>query len=100
MNTAVINVKVEPTIKKRAQRVVDELGLSLSGVINGYLRHLIKTKTVHFSLKEEPTEYLLQALEESKKDIKAGRVISFKNSQDALSYLDKMIAHDKKSSKH
>ena len=97
MNTAVINIKINPQVKKDAQKVAGKLGLSLSSLINGYLRQLIKTKTVTFSLREEPSEYKIQALKESRKDIKAGRVISFKKPNDALDYLDKIIADEKKS---
>src|SRR3989338_1019477 len=97
MNTAVINIKINPQVKKDAQKVAGKLGLSLSSLINGYLRQLIKTKTVTFSLREEPSEYMIQALKESRKDIKAGRVISFKKPNHALDYLDKIIADEKKS---
>ncbi|MCL4366415.1 type II toxin-antitoxin system RelB/DinJ family antitoxin [Patescibacteria group bacterium] len=97
MNTAIVNVKVNPKVKKEAQKVAEDLGLSLSSLINGYLRHLIRTKTVNFSLSEEPSEYMIQALKESKADIKAKRVISFKKPSDALDYLDKLIADEKKS---
>ena len=88
MNTAVINVKVEPTIKKKAQKVAKDLGLSLSGLINGYLRHLIKTKTVTFSLKEDPSEYMIQALKEAEEDVKGGRVSpTFDNAEDSIAWL-------------
>lgn len=89
MNTAVINIKVQPDIKKRAQVVASELGFSLSSLINAYLRQLVKTKTITFSTScEEPTEYLLQALRESKEDIKAGRISSsFTNANDAVAWL-------------
>lgn len=100
MNTAVVNVKVDPVIKRKAQRVAGEMGLSLSALVNGFLKHLIKTKTVTFSASEEPTPYLLRALKESKEDIKAGRVVSFKNSKDALTYLDTMITNEQKNSKN
>ena len=89
MNTAVINIKVEPTIKKQAQKLAEELGLSLSGLINGYLRTLIRTKTVTFSLSEEPSDYLIQALKESEKDIKAGHVSpTFTKVEDSIAWLD------------
>lgn len=89
MNTAVVNVKVNPKVKKDAQKVAERLGLSLSSLINGYLRHLIKTETVTFSLKEEPSEYMIQALKESKADIKAGRVSpTFTNAKDAIAWLN------------
>lgn len=90
MNTAVINIKVQPDIKKKAQIVASELGFSLSSLINAYLRQLIKTKTITFSASsEEPTEYLLQALRESKEDIKTGKVSpSFTNADDAVTWLN------------
>lgn len=89
MNTAVINIKVQPDIKKRAQMVASELGFSLSSLINAYLKQLVKTKTVTFSASsEEPTDYLLQVLRESKEDIKAERVSpSFTDTDSALAWL-------------
>ena len=72
MNTAVINIKTEPQVKKKAQVVAEEMGISLSSLINGFLRHLIKTKTVTFTAREEPSPWLIQALKESKEDIKRG----------------------------
>ncbi len=88
MNTAIINIKVEPTVKKQAQRMAQQLGLSLSGIINGYLRHLIRTKEVYFSLSEEPTEYLIQALREAEKETKEGLVSpAFDNANDAIAWL-------------
>ena len=101
MNTAVVNVKVDPRVKKEAQKLAADLGLSLSGLINAYLKQIIRTKTVSFSASaEEPSEFLISALKESKKDIKAGRVVSFDNPDAALSFLDKMIADDKKLQKN
>ena len=100
MNTAIVNVKVNPIVKREAQKVAEKMGLSLSALVNGFLKHLIKTKTVTFSTSEEPTPYLLRALRESKEDIKAGRVTSFKNPKDALTYLDTMITNEQKNSKN
>ena|SRR3989344_1834146 len=88
MNTAVVNVKVDPQVKKEAQKVAKDLGISLSGVINGFLRQMVRTKTVHFSLTEEPSDYLISALKESREDIKRGRVSpAFENAADAVSWL-------------
>ena len=100
MNTAIVNVRVETVLKKQAQKVASELGISLSAIIHGFLKQLVKTKTVTFRASEEPTEYLLQALKESRENIKAGRVISFEKPENALSYLDKMIENDKKATKN
>ena len=89
MNTAVINIKVDPEVKARAQNTASSLGFSLSSLINGYLNQLIKTKTVHFSvLDEEPSEYMIQALKESEADRKARRYKTFRNANDAIAWLN------------
>lgn len=47
MNTAVINVKTEPKVKEEAQEVASMLGVNLNSLINRYLKHFIKTKSVN-----------------------------------------------------
>ncbi|KKS65080.1 hypothetical protein A3A14_02445 [Candidatus Daviesbacteria bacterium RIFCSPLOWO2_01_FULL_43_38] len=90
MNTAIVNVKVNPTVKRQAQKVAEDMGLSLSALVNGFLKNLVKTKTVTFTASEEPTPYLLRALKESKEDIKAGKVSpTFTNAKDAINWLNK-----------
>jgi len=92
MNTSVINIKTNPEVKASAQRVANDLGFSLSALINGYLKQLVKTKTAHFSLNENtPSEYMLKALRESERDIKMGRRKKFAVSKSAVSFLDKLI---------
>ena len=95
MNSAVINIKTNPQVKAKAQAVAEELGFSLSSLINGYLKHLVKTKAVHFTTSEEPSDWLIKILKENEKDKKAGKLISFKNFEDEMAYLDKMIENDK-----
>lgn len=98
MKTAVINIKTDAKVKAHAQKVAAELGFSLSSLINGYLRQLVKSKEVHFSLSEdEPSEYLIKALKESEKDRKAGRYVSFGSGENALDFLDEVIDGNKKS---
>jgi len=46
----IINIKTDKEIKKSAQKVVAELGLSLSAVINVHLKQFIKNKEVYFSV--------------------------------------------------
>jgi len=87
--TVVINIKTDLAVKTEVQRLAEEFGLSLSGVINALLKNLIRTKELHLELEsEEPTESLLKALAESDKDIKEGRVSPvFKNGNDAVAWL-------------
>ncbi len=89
MNSAVINVRIKPEVKKAAQKRAEELGLSLSAVINGFLTHMIKTKTVTFSDSEEPSEFLIKILEEARRDRKEGWVSpTFDNVEDSLKWLN------------
>ena len=88
MNSTVINIKTDIRVKKEAQKVAADLGLSLSGAINGFLRQLIRDKKIIFTLNEsEPSEYLKSAIKEAEDDIKNGRVYSFKNNREAIDFL-------------
>lgn len=49
MAKTVINIKSDREVKKNAQRLAEELGLSLSDVINASLRNFIRTREVYFS---------------------------------------------------
>ncbi len=73
MDTAVINIRVEPNLKAEAMRLADELGLSLSSLIHACLKKVVAEKTVTLSA-YEPTPYLEKMIKESMADIKAGRV--------------------------
>ncbi len=91
MNTAVINIKTDPKIKRQAQEVVERLGFSLSAVVNAYLRNLVRTRTVDFSddVRLEPTPYLKRLLKQAEKDTKAGRVSPrFSSVKESLAWLD------------
>ena len=92
MNT-VINIKTDVKIKQQAQRVAGDLGLTLSGAINMYLRQLVRTKTVFAStVYGEPSDMVVAALREAEEDKKNKRTHSFKNTRDALKFVDKIIA--------
>ena len=95
MNTAVINIKVQPDIKKAAVELADEFGLSLSAFLNVLIKKALRTRTVVLGAGDErPSEYMVKALRESDEDIKNGRVISFDSGKEALKYLDKMIDNE------
>jgi len=46
MNTAVINIKTQPEVKAKAQEIAKEIGVSLSSLLNAYLKQFIKTNGV------------------------------------------------------
>ncbi len=91
MNTAVINIKTNPETKVKAKKVADELGLSLSSLVNAFLKQLIKSKTVTFSARdEEPNEYLQTLMKQAEEDYKKGNTSPrFKNAKDFIEFLHK-----------
>ena len=50
MGTAVINIRTDAKVKSQAQKIAAELGISLSALINGFIRNLVRTKRVEFDL--------------------------------------------------
>lgn len=97
MNTVSILIKTDPKLKKDAQKAAAQMGISLTSVINRYLKHFIQTKSITFIADDEvPTQYMIDSLKESEEDVKAGRVITFKSGKDALTYLDKEIEDERR----
>lgn len=90
MQTAVINIKTEPKVKKEAQKVAKDLGFSLSSVIDGYLRQLIRAKSINFRLDEIPNAYLKSVIKQAEKNLKDGKHSpAFKTGKEAVAWLEK-----------
>ena len=97
MQSAVINFTTEEKTKQAAQKVAKKMGISLSMVLNNYLKQFVQAKKVVFNADDEiPNEWLVNALKESEADVKAGRVISFKSGKEALDYLEREIKDERR----
>lgn len=68
----VINIKTDTDVKHRAQKIASALGLSLSAIINAYLRQFARTKEVRFSLTPHMSPELEQLIGKAEHDIKKG----------------------------
>lgn len=99
MNTETINIKVDPETKREAQRIAKALGFSLSSILKAFLKQVIATKRLNFSLLEEPSESLIQAIKEAEEDYKQGRTLSFRDADEALKYVDQIDSKDEKKNK-
>jgi addiction module RelB/DinJ family antitoxin len=94
--TAVINIKTDVKIKRQAQKLAEQLGMSLSGVINASLRQFINSKTLFVSTEyREPSEMLKKAIEEAREERKKGLTQKFENVDDAIKFVDDLIAKKK-----
>ena len=89
--TTVINFKTDKKIKTQAQKIAEEIGLNLSDILNIYLREFITKKEIHISLAEEPSDYLIDAIESAEKEFKNKKKEDFKDFDEAIAYLDKFI---------
>lgn len=91
MNTAAIYIKTEPQVKAQAQKIAKEMGLSLSSLLNAWLRHVIKTKTITFSADNEiPNAYLRKTLKKAEENYKKGNTSPvFETGEEAVAWLEK-----------
>lgn len=89
MQTAVVNIKVDPEVKKKAQKVAEELGFSLSAVLTGFMKKFIREKAISFSLEPEYSDYFIKSMKQSEEDIKNGWVSpTFDNIEDEIAWLN------------
>ncbi len=87
MNTAVINLRVEPRLKTKAQAVAKKLGFNLSSVLKGYLVELVKTKRVDFAATEDPSPWLIRQLKQAEKELRERKTVHFGDVENAIRWL-------------
>jgi addiction module RelB/DinJ family antitoxin len=90
MNPAVINIRTDSKLKAAAAKLARDLGLDLSGVMNGFLREFVRSKSVSFSLaSEEPSEYLKKAIANAERERREGWVSpAFSDAKAAIAWLN------------
>lgn len=92
MDTAIINIRTQINIKEQLQKVAEELGLTVSALLNGLIKQVIRTKRVEFESKAEtPSPYLINMLKQSEAEYASGDYYSFKNPKEAIEFLDKAL---------
>jgi addiction module RelB/DinJ family antitoxin len=71
-----INIKTDREVKISAQKLAKELGLSLSAVINAYLKQFVRSRAVDFSMAPRMTPELEELLGHIEFDIARGKNLS------------------------
>ena len=79
MNTAVINIKTEKILKKRVQNIASDFGLSLSALINVYLKQLVRTRRIELDLGEEPSNYLKSIIKQAEINYSKKKIRYYQN---------------------
>ncbi|OGZ18299.1 MAG: hypothetical protein A2V72_00840 [Candidatus Nealsonbacteria bacterium RBG_13_37_56] len=72
----VINIKTDKKVKKNAKKIAEDLGFSLSAVINAYLKQFVRNKEIYFSTIPCMSSSLEKILGQVENDIKKKRNIS------------------------
>ena len=69
-----VNLKIDPSVKKKAQKRAAELGLSLSSVVNATLKQFARTGELNLSVAPTMTPYLEDLVEEARREYKTRKV--------------------------
>lgn len=85
----IINIKADKWIKEEAKKIAEELGLTLSAVVNAQLKQFVRNRSVYFSTIPRMTKELEDILGRVEKDIavKKNTSPSFSSVEEAIEHL-------------
>lgn len=87
MKTSALSIKIDPKVKNEAQKIADQLGFTLSAIINASLKNMVRSKGISYSLLE-PTPLLKNAINSSRADRTRGKAIGpFDSSKEMMKSL-------------
>jgi len=69
-------IKTDVAVKKRAQKVAADLGLTLSAVVNAMLKQFVRDRAIALSAAPKMTPYLESLIAEVEEDLALGNNIS------------------------
>jgi len=86
----VLTVKVDEDVKKSAQEVAKSAGLTLSALVNSYLRQVSATRRIEIYAPEPMTPKMEKIIGRIEKEIEAGETVGpFKTADEFLDELHK-----------
>jgi len=97
MSLQTLEVTLDPTLKKKANEVLNGLGLDMESAVRVFLKKVVATHSIPFALAEEPEPYRFSAKET--KEILAAKRESKKAAQLSGSFTtaESLITHLRKS---
>ncbi len=89
MNTAVIHLKTKKDLKRKVERLAEDLGLTLTGLINLNLSQLVESSELVIALRPKPNQKTTKRLLRLKQEADAGTNLSptFTTAEDAVAWL-------------
>lgn len=89
MNT-VLTVKIDDEVKKAAREVAESAGLTLSALVNSYLRQVTATRRIEIYAPEKASPKMEKIIARIEKEIAVGDISKgFDNADDFLADLKK-----------
>lgn len=87
-----INIKADKEVKENAKKLAKDLGLSLSAIINAYLKEFVRNRAVYFSHVPRMSRGLEALIGKVERDIEEKKNMSrsFSSLSDAIGYLDSL----------
>ena len=90
IKTAIVTARIAPDTKASAEKILNELGLSVSDAVNLFYRQIIKTRGLPFrptvegprAVEDMNATEIRKMLDESEEDIKAGKVVALEEAVD------------------
>ena len=85
----VLNIKIDRDLKKKVQKVAEEVGLPLSLIFTNYAQQFVTDKRITFGVPEVPNKKTAKILKEIERDSELGRnlVGPFNSGKEAADYL-------------
>lgn len=84
----VMSLKIDKKVKEEATKIAKSAGLTLSSLVNSYLRQLIATRRIDIYVPEELTPKTRKVIRAIEAEIKAGKVSKpFENVDDFIADL-------------
>jgi addiction module RelB/DinJ family antitoxin len=80
----VISVKVDKDVKDAAREVAQSAGLTLSSLVNAYLRQVVATRRIELYAPEQMTPKLEELIADVEAEVAAGGVSKVHNNVDEL----------------
>lgn len=92
MAKTIINIKTERDVKENAQKLAQDLGLSLSDVLNASLRNFVRSREVYFSDIPQMIPEFERFVGTIEKDLKKKKNLSpaFDSTEKAIGYIDSL----------
>ena len=76
LHMAQVNIRIDDTLKEKAERIFDELGLNMTSAFTIFVKEAVRRSGIPFELTLDPfySEKNMRVLEESIRDADAGKV--------------------------